>query len=1427
MKRNSRFIAILMVIVLGMGFSLPGLIYPADAIAASTYSVLSSPMVRANTAGQTLGVIQVDIPNCAAITAGDVLTLTLPAEVTMAVSGAAVISNQVPAGANATGVEVVVQYGAAPISAVVGATRTSLDITFSAMEMAEPGRFLIYITGANIGAMDGDIVATLLGPANSAFSTGTVIVGRIADSGTTTSVQSIKTIGIDGGNTDVITIAETAPGTMGNGDVIKIRLPDGFSWESGIGSPAWGWAGAALLVEPDPENNQILNIMLNGPNVPSQATGGRVDLTGFIMVEEGAQTGDVVAHVFDDYGNVTPADLTIARYGETSAIYRTLYLPAVHADSISNLGVIEVNIPTAASITAGDVLTLSLPEQIKLPGAYEGYANAALLTTGVNQPAGTSGAVEVFVPLNPEEATANGFTPALAEGTVVIEPSRNVLNINFTGAGGDEGGRLFIYLRGADIGAISENVTAAITSTSAALPDENMVVALFSNLSPASGTSYTSLSSPMVAANMPGQNLGVIQVDIANCAAITPGDVLTLTLPAEVKMAASGAAVISSEVPAGANTTGVEVVVQYGLAPFSAMVGATRTSLDITFSAEGMTEPGRFLIYITGADIGAMDGDIVATLLGPSNSAFSTGSVIVGRIAATGTAASISSVKTIGPGGGLTGVISIIENAPATITSPGVIKIKLPNGFTWETGPGTGGAQNWGWTGGAPVLSVDPGDERILNIQLDVSDLPSTSTGGRVDIIGSINVDSSIAPYGDVIAHIYDQVGEVTPTDLLIARHSTYGVNMGATAQPELLAGKSEQTVGNFYIEEELAGSLIPGRTIIFTLPEGANWWGGYFSDGLPVPNVEQGNIALAPFVITNSGTALETYVTAASTTASKISFRNIKLDIAPDMSGPLQMYIGGTAGAAGEVVVADVNPVFDYSSTINHIQKGVQDQLLGDLEITESMPGSIAQVTNALWNQGIITPPVNGYLDLVLPAGAIWSPGFSPDVEVTSGNLQLDVANMMVNNQVIRIPIKYSSTVASTIRITGLRATLDAAVPDGPFNVIVDGTAVNETGGLFPQYSRTRATLAGIGSQNDKLSELTVNGVSVPNFDSTVGTYAINLPLETTEIPVVDAVAEQANAVLTICQAQNLTGTEDERTASVTVCAADGVTVTEYKVIFNLVPSSNGDLSTLNIDGTSIAGFSPDITSYNVKLPWGTTIVPVVTAVPQDDDASVVITAAVNLTGTAADRTSIVTVTPPCGPAKTYQVTFWPARDYLEKRLLNGWNLLSVPLKLQSSALNQIVTEPAKILLAYRYDSGTNSWVELAADAVLNPMDAICLKVSGDTVARLYPSAAISGPYNRALTAGWNLLGPALDISSAVDNKMMVNRFLSSVDSSKYSQVVSQRMGTQNPWTYVPGDSTCPDVHAGAAYWIYMKETANLAGFSYTPVEDVYYQIP
>lgn len=126
--------------------------------------------------------------------------------------------------------------------------------------------------------------------------------------------------------------------------------------------------------------------------------------------------------------------------------------------------------------------------------------------------------------------------------------------------------------------------------------------------------------------------------------------------------------------------------------------------------------------------------------------------------------------------------------------------------------------------------------------------------------------------------------------------------------------------------------------------------------------------------------------------------------------------------------------------------------------------------------------------------------------------------------------------------------------------------------------------------SNNAKLADLQVNGATVNGFNAYLGTYNVALPYGTTTIPNVTATAQDANATISITQANSVTGK-----ATVLVTAADGTTQT-YTITFSVAALTDVTLKAIYVDGQLLPGFSASKSNYTISLPLGTDALPVIT---------------------------------------------------------------------------------------------------------------------------------------------------------------------------------------------------------------------------------------
>lgn len=200
----------------------------------------------------------------------------------------------------------------------------------------------------------------------------------------------------------------------------------------------------------------------------------------------------------------------------------------------------------------------------------------------------------------------------------------------------------------------------------------------------------------------------------------------------------------------------------------------------------------------------------------------------------------------------------------------------------------------------------------------------------------------------------------------------------------------------------------------------------------------------------------------------------------------------------------------------------------------------------------------------------------------------------------------------------------INTAVPE---NAI---TLVGLVGRYNDQMQITARNLADFNpglSDDATLANIYIGESPVENFNADVLEYSIVVPYGTTNIPVVTALANNANAEIEIDQAETLPGT-----AIITVFAENGVNRLVYNVNFTVAPNTDAKLAAILVNGTNIDNFVADSLVYNYGLPFGTIDLPVVTAVAADTNATVEIVQTAQLTGfatitvTAADNQTSLT---------------------------------------------------------------------------------------------------------------------------------------------------------------------------------------------------------
>lgn len=171
--------------------------------------------------------------------------------------------------------------------------------------------------------------------------------------------------------------------------------------------------------------------------------------------------------------------------------------------------------------------------------------------------------------------------------------------------------------------------------------------------------------------------------------------------------------------------------------------------------------------------------------------------------------------------------------------------------------------------------------------------------------------------------------------------------------------------------------------------------------------------------------------------------------------------------------------------------------------------------------------------------------------------------------------------------------------------------------------------------STNAKLANIFVNGQGISGFQPTLTSYNVELPYGTTDAPIVSVDKQEDEQVVEITQPTSTTGS-----STIRVTAADGKTKQTYTVHFSVALLADNTLKDIKINGESLAGFTPNQTTYRVSLPTSTTTMPTVEAISAYPAGEQTIT--YNAPSVIDGGVYQINVSTPGNPTpKTYKLTF------------------------------------------------------------------------------------------------------------------------------------------------------------------------------------------
>ncbi len=168
----------------------------------------------------------------------------------------------------------------------------------------------------------------------------------------------------------------------------------------------------------------------------------------------------------------------------------------------------------------------------------------------------------------------------------------------------------------------------------------------------------------------------------------------------------------------------------------------------------------------------------------------------------------------------------------------------------------------------------------------------------------------------------------------------------------------------------------------------------------------------------------------------------------------------------------------------------------------------------------------------------------------------------------------------------------------------------------------------------NTQLVSISVNGKEISKYDPAVKEYEISVDKEVTEAPVVAYVAQTRMGKTQTVVVEDIT--KPYGTVKITVTAPDGTTQGVYTLNFDKERSTNTNLKTLTVDGVALNGFVATTMKYTVSVKKGSAV-PVIAATAEDENATVTVTQATGLSGSA----TVLVEAEYEGYTKTYTISF------------------------------------------------------------------------------------------------------------------------------------------------------------------------------------------
>ncbi len=552
-----------------------------------------------------------------------------------------------------------------------------------------------------------------------------------------------------------------------------------------------------------------------------------------------------------------------------------------------------------------------------------------------------------------------------------------------------------------------------------------MLMTMFAGLGTASAVTPTA-TTPVVATDANSQNLSALTFDFP---ILNEGlHKAVIKLPKDFKINSTG----TTAVKAGDNVTARVSRLSDNAKAAGMLYDLTaldQNQLQLTVVAGAVYDSVKFAISLSNVFVpSGADATINATVI-KLDGDFTDSRVPVGRTTGGALDLIVTDPGTLKAGVSDTLRIHVREDAAnALVAGTDSLKLKLPKGVEWKSATVTDFPS--GALPGGVAITPDITDGRTLTLAR--TNPAGYTAKNTFTIHTTIEIDEEIAEFGDIEVTVSGR-SSINTTSVLLGTYKDYGYVFEVKDEDvEVVAGRTQQEVSNFKLKEAIKGSLLYGRMIYMQLPDGVEWANNSFTvvgDGI-------GNLVFERSSNDNSLAKAKLPDTATGTATYK--FENLEVNVAVDYEGPITIEFSGSAKIDDAITVGNVIAPITAEADLEEVKIGVQGQKAGNIIITETTGDSVsARVYDKGWTQSELT--------LTVPYGVTWDK--LPTVTVTEGDLTLGTVSRIWkdNKHVLRIPVKTSSSKASTIEISDIYYTVDRTVPEGDLKISIGGSAVDQ----------------------------------------------------------------------------------------------------------------------------------------------------------------------------------------------------------------------------------------------------------------------------------------------------------------------------------------------------------------------------------------------